>query len=120
LKLASLQARGIEKSYLFEIVSNYRNGIDVDKFDYFDRDCINLGFTNNFDYKRYIACTRVIQTDDNPSKIAVNQICVRDKEICNLYEMYHVREYLTRRAYKHETGSSINLMVVEALSKADK
>jgi len=34
--------------------------------------------------------------------------------------MYHVREYLTRRAYKHETGSSINLMVVEALAKADK
>ncbi len=34
--------------------------------------------------------------------------------------MFHVRELLTRRAYKHETGSSINLMYVEALVKADK
>lgn len=30
-----------------------------------------------------------------------------------------MREYLTRRAYKHESGSSINLMVTEALAKAD-
>lgn len=55
-------------------------------------------------------------SEDSP----INQICVRDREINNLYEMFHVREYLTRRAYKHETGSSINLMVVEALVKADK
>lgn len=41
------------------------------------------------------------------------------KEVGNLYEMFHVRELLTRRAYKHETGYSINLMVIEALNKAD-
>ena len=34
--------------------------------------------------------------------------------------MFHVREHLTRRAYKHESGSSINLMVVEALKLASK
>lgn len=34
--------------------------------------------------------------------------------------MFHVRENLTRRAYKHETASSINQMVVEALVKADE
>ncbi len=32
--------------------------------------------------------------------------------------MCHVRERLTRKAYKHETGSSINLMIVEALKLA--
>jgi hypothetical protein len=42
------------------------------------------------------------------------------KDIHELYELYHVRENLTRRAYKHETGCSINQMVIEALTKADK
>lgn len=81
-------------------------------------------------------CTRVIKAEDG-----LNQICVRDKvnfstqnfnklllkiefsikkEIGNLYEMFHVREYLTRRAYKHEKASAINLMIIEALVKADK
>lgn len=32
--------------------------------------------------------------------------------------MFHVREHLTRRAYKHESGSSINFMVIEALKLA--
>ncbi len=41
------------------------------------------------------------------------------KDNTNLYEMFHVREYLTRRAYKHETGMAINIMVVEALAKAE-
>lgn len=29
----------LEKSFLFDIVSNSRNGIDVDKIDYIQRDC---------------------------------------------------------------------------------
>ena len=31
-----------EKEFLFEIVANKRNGIDVDKFDYFARDCAQV------------------------------------------------------------------------------
>ncbi len=42
------------------------------------------------------------------------------KEVNNLYELFRLRENLTRKAYKHETGSSINLMVAEAIAKADK
>lgn len=73
-----------------------------------------MGFSNNFDFKRYINCTRVAKTPDG-----LNQICISEKEVKNIYEMYHVREYLTRRAYKHETASSINQMVIDAFVKAD-
>jgi HD superfamily phosphohydrolase len=113
-QLDSLKNKGLEKSFLFEIVSNNRNGIDVDKFDYFDRDCKYLGFTNNFNHQRYIETVRVIKKEDG-----LMQISVRDKEAKDIYEMYHVREMLTRRAYKHETGAAINFMFVEALVKAD-
>jgi deoxynucleoside triphosphate triphosphohydrolase SAMHD1 len=41
-----------EKSFLYDIVANKRNGIDVDKFDYFARDCHVLGLTKSFDASR--------------------------------------------------------------------
>ena len=36
---------------VFQIVANKRTGIDVDKFDYFARDCHCLGISNSFDHK---------------------------------------------------------------------
>ncbi len=40
------------KEFLYDIVANKRNGIDVDKFDYFARDCHALGLTKSFDESR--------------------------------------------------------------------
>ncbi len=67
------KGRSEEKSFLYEIVANKRNGIDVDKWDYFARDCHCLGIPNNFDQKRYMAFARVITVDSR------RQICTRDK-----------------------------------------
>ncbi|WAR11801.1 SAMH1-like protein [Mya arenaria] len=52
-----------DKSFLYEIVANKRNGIDVDKWDYFARDCLMLGIRNNFDYTRFIHFARVLEGD---------------------------------------------------------
>lgn len=38
---------------VFQIVANKRTGIDVDKFDYFSRDCHCLGINNSFDHKYF-------------------------------------------------------------------
>ena len=35
-------------------MANKRTGIDVDKFDYFARDCHGLGINNSFDHKYVI------------------------------------------------------------------
>ena len=59
-------------NFYFKIVSNHRNGIDVDKFDYFERDSLYLGLKSNFQPARYIQCSRIINVDDVP------QICLRD------------------------------------------
>ena len=32
-----------EKRWIFDIVANARNSVDVDKFDYLQRDCYNVG-----------------------------------------------------------------------------
>lgn len=52
------RGRGL-KHFLYEIVANKRNGIDVDKFDYFARDCHMLGITKSFDATRLMKFARV-------------------------------------------------------------
>ncbi|XP_067052893.1 deoxynucleoside triphosphate triphosphohydrolase SAMHD1-like isoform X2 [Acropora muricata] len=108
------KGRKSDKKFLYEIVANKTTGIDVDKFDYFSRDCHNLGIRNNFDHMRYMKFARVINVDGKP------QICVRDKEAENLYDMFHTRRSLHQRAYQHKTSNIIEKMITEALVKADK
>ncbi|XP_052816717.1 deoxynucleoside triphosphate triphosphohydrolase SAMHD1-like isoform X2 [Mya arenaria] len=171
----TLNGRPKEKSYLYEVVSNKRNGIDVDKWDYFARDCHMLGIRNNFDHNRCIEFSRVISVKkevipvqkevisvkkelnseaeeevNSETKEEVNseakeevkpeaeeevnseaeeevnseaeeefQICYRDKEVGNLYEMFHTRRTLHSRAYQHKTTKIIETMVTEALVEAN-
>ena len=103
-----------KKSFLYEIVNNKRNGIDCDKFDYFARDCYNVGVQSNFDCQRYFHTTRIMPIGDEL------QICVRDKEVFNLYELFHTRSSLHQRVYQHKTEAPIKDMLVEALSKVDE
>lgn len=118
------KGRPATKSFLYEIVANKRNGIDVDKWDYFARDCHHLGIQNNFDYKRFIKFARVCEVkyenqDDKTFVRKVKHICTREKEVGNLYDMFHTRNCLHRRAYQHKVGNLIDIMITEAFLKAD-
>uniref|UniRef100_A0A673B5I6 Deoxynucleoside triphosphate triphosphohydrolase SAMHD1 n=1 Tax=Sphaeramia orbicularis TaxID=375764 RepID=A0A673B5I6_9TELE len=108
------KGRTEDKSFLYEIVANKRNGIDVDKWDYFARDCSQLGIQNNFDYRRFLKFARVCEVDGQKN------ICTRDKEVGNLYDMFHTRNCLHRRAYQHKVGNIIETMITEAFLKADE
>lgn len=108
------KGRSQDKSFLYEIVANKRNGIDVDKWDYFARDCYHLGIQNNFDYRRFLQFARVCEVNGQKN------ICTRDKEVGNLYDMFHTRNCLHRRAYQHKVGNIIETMITEAFLKADK
>ncbi|XP_059178821.1 deoxynucleoside triphosphate triphosphohydrolase SAMHD1-like [Physella acuta] len=101
-----------EKHFLMQIVSNEESGVDVDKMDYFARDCHHLGFKNNFDHIRYMKLARAIKVDGKW------RICVRDKEVPNLYNMYLTRYTLTRFAYNHKVNRSMELMLTDALKAA--
>ncbi|XP_077937784.1 deoxynucleoside triphosphate triphosphohydrolase SAMHD1-like isoform X2 [Gasterosteus aculeatus] len=108
------KGRPKDKSFLYEIVSNKRNGIDVDKWDYFARDCYHLGIKNNFDYGRCLMFARVCEVKGR------KQICFRDKEVGNLYDMFYTRDCLHRRAYKHKAVNIVETMITEAFWNADK
>ncbi|XP_034352058.1 deoxynucleoside triphosphate triphosphohydrolase SAMHD1 isoform X2 [Arvicanthis niloticus] len=113
------KGRPAKKSFLYEIVANKRNGIDVDKWDYFARDCHHLGIQNNFDYQRFVKFARVCEVYDDEEMIWVKHICTREKEVGNLYDMFHTRNCLHRRAYQHKIGNLIDIMITEAFLKAD-
>lgn len=60
-----------------QIVANKTSEIDVDKMDYFARDCHGLGMKSDFDHLRYIQNCRVMIVDDAGTQRSA--ICIRDK-----------------------------------------
>lgn len=102
------------KVFLYEVISNKRNGIDVDKWDYFCRDSAALGITISFDYKRCLLYSRVIKVDGEDY-----QICTRDKEAGNLYDLFYTRWVLHRRAYQHRVSRIVERMIIDILCGAD-
>ncbi|XP_076809963.1 deoxynucleoside triphosphate triphosphohydrolase SAMHD1-like [Clavelina lepadiformis] len=108
------RGRPREKGFLYEIVSNGPYKVDVDKWDYFARDSYHLGIKNSFDHKRFMKFLKVLKVGED------THICQRDKEYLNLYEMFHVRSSLHRRAYQHRVCSAIDAMICDALVVANK
>ncbi|KAF9189482.1 SAM domain and HD [Haplosporangium sp. Z 767] len=96
-------------AFLFDIVSNKRNSLDVDKYDYLQRDCYNVGIKSSIDCSRLMKMSRVIG----------DQICWHHKEVYNLYELYHTRFSLFKRVYTHRVGKAIEYMLTDALLAAD-
>ncbi|XP_049326801.1 deoxynucleoside triphosphate triphosphohydrolase SAMHD1-like [Astyanax mexicanus] len=107
------EGREKEKAFLYDIVANHRNGIDVDKMDYFARDCHHLGMKCNFSHERFITFARVCEVNGE------TQICVRDKEAMNMYELFHVRNLLHHNAYQHRVTKAVELMIMDALKEAN-
>ncbi|XP_059152274.1 deoxynucleoside triphosphate triphosphohydrolase SAMHD1-like [Physella acuta] len=108
------RGRGADKAFLYEIIANERTGIAVHTFDFLARDCHHLGFRNVFDHFRYMKFARVIPVD------GVGQLCVRDKEITNLYNLYFTKYTLTKYAYRHKVNIAVQLMLAEIMQKANK
>lgn len=102
-------AQSHEKRFLFDIVANGRNGIDVDKFDYIERDCRACGISNSFNFPRLMENMRVID----------NEICYRAKENRNVYDLFQTRANLFRTVYTHAKVKALEYMLVDALVLAN-
>eukprot|EP00767_Chilomastix_cuspidata_P002341 gnl/Chilomastix_cuspidata/2468.p1 GENE.gnl/Chilomastix_cuspidata/2468~~gnl/Chilomastix_cuspidata/2468.p1 ORF type:complete len:518 (+),score=177.34 gnl/Chilomastix_cuspidata/2468:398-1951(+) len=94
--------------FLFDIVSNKRNGIDVDRFDYLMRDARAVNFGLPCHFNRIISLSRVID----------GQICFHEKEAYSLFELHASRYRMFREVYCHNASTAIELMVTDALVAA--
>ena len=95
----------LNKSFMYQIVANNLNGLDVDKYDYLKRDTYYLGFKYSCDYSRIFKYAKVI--NDN--------ICYPKKILPDLCEIYYTRLRLHRQVYNHPVCKSIEFMIQDIL-----
>jgi len=107
-----------DKDFLFEIVNNETNKLDVDKWDYFARDCHHLGKKNSFDHDRLMQFFRLVQSKD-PKNSGKFVLAYRDIEIFNIYHMFSMRWYFHNRYYQHDKCCIINVMFMDAIDEAN-
>lgn len=95
-----------EYKWIYQIVANKENSIDVDKFDYIQRDIYHSGVkTLSVDYQRIFGDINII--DDN--------ICFSEKTDMSLHSLFEARYCLHNKIYNHPDSICIESMVKDAL-----
>ena len=87
--------------FIYQIVSNSFNSIDVDKFDYLCRDTHYLGLKYSIDANRLIEDMKVID----------NKICFPDKLNYDIVSLFKTRYRLHKQIYCHKAVISIQYMI---------
>lgn len=95
-----------DTSFIYQIVSNKRNGLDCDKLDYIVRDTYNLGLSYSIDTSRLIMQSKVIN----------NKICFPEKCHYEILDIYYTRYKLHKQIYTHHSVRSIEYMVLDILN----
>ena len=96
----------IHKDYIYQIVSNSVNSIDVDKFDYLTRDSKMLSINISFNYTRLIENCMVIN----------NIICYPQKVDTDIINLFMMRHYLHKKVYTHK-GVIASMFLINDLLK---
>ena len=108
--LISSNESGYTKNrFLFDIVANKRNSVDVDKFEYLMRDSKNTGISASVDMNRLISFMKVI--DD--------EICFKASEVYNVYRLFDMRANMHHVVYTHKKAKAVEYMIVDAMVEAD-
>ena len=96
-------------NFIFQIISNSLNGLDVDKLDYLYRDSFYLGTGNPYDLSRVISHVQVINKN----------ICFPEKISYDIYKVFRSRYDLHKQYYTHKTTICIEYMIRDILHNLD-
>eukprot|EP01017_Pseudomicrothorax_dubius_P046440 TRINITY_DN8181_c0_g1_i1.p1 TRINITY_DN8181_c0_g1~~TRINITY_DN8181_c0_g1_i1.p1 ORF type:complete len:509 (-),score=70.18 TRINITY_DN8181_c0_g1_i1:40-1566(-) len=96
--------------WIYEIVANKRNSLDVDKFDYISRDSYYVGAKDlTFDSRGLIEESLVIN----------NEICYPSKMSFKIYDLFHTRYRLFKSIYLHRVNQALDMMVTDIFVQAN-
>lgn len=95
--------------FIYQIVSNNLNGMDVDKYDYITRDAYVLRENVGFDYTLLVDDIMVID----------NNICYPGDSPYEAFRLFRSRYDLHKRVYGHKSVIAYQLMIVEIFSLLD-
>lgn len=90
-----------QTSWLYQIIANPVNHIDVDKIDYLARDNLHLGLKQDGDFSRLITKTRVID----------NQLCYLDKLRYDIVNLFSTRFWMHKRVYNHTVSKAYEYLI---------
>lgn len=91
--------------FIFQIVSNNINSLDVDKFDYITRDTRTLGIHSSFNYKRLV----------NNALVINNTISYSEQCRCDIYNLFQTRHHMHQRVYAHKGVIAAQLMIADIM-----
>jgi HD superfamily phosphohydrolase len=101
--------KSIHQGYIYQIVSNTLNSLDVDKFDYLNRDSTTLGINISFQADRLI----------NNAKVIDNIISYPKQLISDIINLFNTRHSMHRTVYGHKGVISIDYMLRDLLLELD-
>ncbi|RNF01352.1 SAM domain-containing protein [Trypanosoma rangeli] len=103
------------KRYLVDIVANKRNGLDVDRLDYFLRDSLACYGRAALDVHipRLLSACKVFCFEGE------YQLCFEEKMALSLGDIFNVRAKLHKHAYQHRVVKVTDYMVSDVLLEAD-
>lgn len=96
-------------SFIYQIVSNNFNSIDVDKYDYLERDTKNLGLKFGFDSSRLINDVHVID----------NKICFPEQMYHEVASIFTTRYRLHKQVYIHKMVLATQYMMYDIMNLLD-
>lgn len=108
--------------WLYDIVSNGHNGIDVDKVDYFARDeRRTMGEAGNIDISiiNEACIARAKRTKPNGDYRMHYQICYPQKCVSRIIEFFKTRGRLHEHVYQHKTTLAGSCMLIDIFKLAD-
>jgi len=99
-----------KKNFIYQIVSNCLNDLDVDKLDYLCRDSYYLGTGEPFNINRIIEHAKVIE----------GNIVFPEKVSYEIFKVYRSRYDMHKQFYNNKTVICIEHMLKHVLDKLDK
>ena len=106
IKPTLLDTQG-ERGFLYQLVCNPLNGVDVDKMDYLVRDA----FYTNIASPKFLELHNLRVVEESGSSL----LALRDKSIGMTIDFLEQRANMHRRVYKHRVVVAADLMITDAL-----
>ena len=97
--------KSIHQGYIYQIVSNTLNGLDVDKYDYLVRDSMSLGISIAFSFDKLI----------NNAKVVNNKIVFPKHIDSDIINLFTTRHYMHRKIYSHKVVISIDILICQLM-----
>lgn len=108
-KIINMITPSVNDNFIYQIVSNKKSGLDVDKMDYIFRDTFNSGLKFSIDINRLIKNSRILDND----------LHFNIKEAYNINELFNARYRLHKQFYNNAKVKAIELLIIDILHKLD-